>query len=86
MSVFENIYNRTTIFQLHKDVKYRKRARQDDMSVLKLFKLWFESIFQEMKLGKMVVSINEEYLNLLWFADDVILLSKSLDKLQEMLH
>lgn len=59
--------------------------RQSDMSVLKLFKLWFESIFQKMKLGKMEVNINE-YLNLLWFTDNILLLSRSLDKLQEMLN
>lgn len=85
--VIEKYDNSTMIIQLHKDasnIKIRTEVKKRDMISPKLFTLYFEIIFQKTSWEIMEITIIRDYLNHRWFTD-VLLISKVLDQLQEIL-
>ncbi|XP_042858876.1 uncharacterized protein LOC122244992 [Penaeus japonicus] len=61
-------------------------VRQGDTSSPKLFTACLEKVFQKLNWDQKGIRIDGEYLNHLRFADDIIILAKNRQELNQMLH
>ena len=84
-----DIYNENTAtIKLHKvsyEIRIKKGIRQDDTISLKLFSTVIEEVFKNMEWEKIGIRINGIYQNKFRFAVDIVLMSESIDELQQMI-
>jgi len=89
INLLRDVYtNCTTTVTLHKEsakINIKKGVRQGDTISHKLFTACLESIFRSLQWDSMGVNINGEKLNHLRFADDIIIITESLEEMETML-
>lgn len=88
--LFKNIQNKaTSCIRLHTNTetfKIERGVRQGDTISPKLFTLTLENIFRELMWENKGINIDGQKLNNLRFADDIVLISETLDEMLEMIQ
>ena len=90
VNVLKHIYKQAKSFiRLHKDSKpfqVSRGVRQGDTSSPKLFTACLEKVFQKLNWSRRGILIDGEYLSHLRFADDIIIFTRNIAELHEMLQ
>ena len=90
VNVLKHIYKQAKSFiRLHKDSKpfqVSRGVRQGDTSSPKLFTACLEKVFRKLNWSRRGILIDGEYLSHLRFADDIIIFTRNIAELHEMLQ
>ena len=90
VNVLKHIYKQAKSFiRLHKDSKpfqVSRGVRQGDTSSPKLFTVCLEKVFRKLNWSRRGILIDGEYLSHLRFADDIIIFTRNIAELHEMLQ
>ena len=90
VNVLKHIYKQAKSFiRLHKDSKpfqVIRGVRQGDTSSPKLFTACLEKVFRKLNWSRRGILIDGEYLSHLRFADDIIIFTRNIAELHEMLQ
>ena len=90
VNVLKHIYKQAKSFiRLHKDSRpfqVIRGVRQGDTSSPKLFTACLEKVFRKLNWSRRGILIDGEYLSHLRFADDIIIFTRNIAELHEMLQ
>ena len=90
VNVLRHIYKQAKSFiRLHKDSKpfqVSRGVRQGDTSSPKLFTAFLEKVFRKLNWSRRGILIDGEYLTHHRFADDIIIFTRNIAELHEMLQ
>ena len=90
VNVLKYIYKQAKSFiRLHKDSKQfqvSRGVRQGDTSSPKLFTAYLEKVLRKLNWSRRGILIDGEYLSHLRFADDIIIFTRNIAELHEMLQ
>lgn len=90
MNIFECIYGKAKLFfkieNTGREIEIKRGLRQGDVPSAKVFNVILDEAFSNMEWQGRGVRINGEWLNVLKFADDIVLIGKSILEVKAMLE
>ena len=85
-SIYGNASATTKLHEMSQPISIKRGVRQGDTISPKLFTAALENIFRGLNWERKGININGSYLNHLRFADDIVIVAKTPQELQEMIQ